>query len=167
MYVCSLNVCAYTRIQVCTKICTTCSPEFNGSFCSGNAREYDAQLCNTNVSVCCFYFRWACSYLHINFRDVHKDLLVSLINSVQLLIIVRLMVVFTHGKSTQEMVWLYCTHYAYTYVCMHACMCVCMYIHVNACIYVKVHNTTCIACIYVHMLCMQQKFSGIIMQTIL
>ena len=27
------------------------SPEFGGSFCQGSAREYDPQLCNTNVSM--------------------------------------------------------------------------------------------------------------------
>ena len=31
------------------------SPEFGGSFCPGSAREYDPQLCNTNVSTFCDY----------------------------------------------------------------------------------------------------------------
>ena len=41
-----------TNIHIVTySIFISCSPEFGGSFCPGSAREYDPQLCNTNVSV--------------------------------------------------------------------------------------------------------------------
>ena len=36
---------------VCAVIRIIYSPEFGGSFCPGSAREYDQQLCNTNVSM--------------------------------------------------------------------------------------------------------------------
>ena len=83
------------------------SPEFGGSFCPGSSREYDPQLCNTNVSMHLSYslqFKHLLYYIIFIFRSVHKVLLVLLISNVLLLIIDHSMVFFIHGKNSQEMV---------------------------------------------------------------
>ena len=77
------------------------SPEFGGSFCQGSAREYDTQLCNTNVSM---HLSYSIQFILFIFRSVHKVLLVLLISNVPLLIIGHSMVFFMHGKNSQEMV---------------------------------------------------------------